>query len=135
MNEIEIRAVEPILSQFRSHNIQVSAKVDINERIKEQLESNPVLVYMKGTPDFPQCGFSGQTVAALKAIGRPFSYVNIFDDPEIREGLKTYSNWPTFPQLYVDGELVGGCDIVVEMYHSGELQKLLTETDASNDEG
>ena len=135
MNEIEIRAVEPILSQFCSHNIQVSTKVDINERIKEQLESNPVLVYMKGTPDFPQCGFSGQTVAALKAIGRPFSYVNIFDDPEIREGLKTYSNWPTFPQLYVDGELVGGCDIVVEMYHSGELQKLLTETDASNDEG
>ena len=135
MNEVEIRPVEPILSQFCSHNIQVSTKVDINERIKEQLESNPVLVYMKGTPDFPQCGFSGQTVAALKAIGRPFSYVNIFDDPEIREGLKTYSNWPTFPQLYVDGELVGGCDIVVEMYHSGELQKLLTETDASNDEG
>ena len=134
MNDIEIRAVEPILSQFCSHYNQVSAKVDINERIKEQLDSNPVLVYMKGTPDFPQCGFSGQTVAALKAIGRPFSYVNIFDDPEIREGLKTYSNWPTFPQLYVDGELVGGCDIVVEMYHSGELKKLLTETGASNDE-
>jgi len=108
--------------------------VDINERIKEQLENNPVLVYIKGTPDFPQCGFSGQTVAALKAIGRPFSYVNIFDDPEIREGLKTYSNWPTFPQLYVDGELVGGCDIVIEMYESGELQKLLSETGASNDE-
>ena len=134
MNDIEIRAVEPTLSQFCSHYIQVSAKVDINERIKEQLESNPVLVYMKGTPDFPQCGFSGQTVAALKAIGRPFSYVNIFDDPEIREGLKTYSNWPTFPQLYVDGELVGGCDIVIEMYESGELKKLLTETGASNDE-
>lgn len=134
MNDIEIRAVEPTLSQFCSHYIQVSAKVDINERIKEQLDSNPVLVYMKGTPDFPQCGFSGQTVAALKAIGRPFSYVNIFDDPEIREGLKTYSNWPTFPQLYVDGELVGGCDIVIEMYESGELKKLLTETGASNDE-
>jgi monothiol glutaredoxin len=110
----------------------VSEKVDINERIKEQLESNPVLVYIKGTPDFPQCGFSGQTVAALKAIGRPFSYINIFDDPEIREGLKTYSNWPTFPQLYVDGELVGGCDIVIEMYESGELKKLLTEKDAAN---
>ena len=108
--------------------------MDINERIKEQLENNPVLVYIKGTPDFPQCGFSGQTVAALKAIGKPFSYVNIFDDPEIREGLKTYSNWPTFPQLYVDGELVGGCDIVIEMYESGELQKLLSETGASNDE-
>jgi len=134
LNDIEIRAVEPILSQFCSHYNQVSAKVDINERIKEQLDSNPVLVYMKGTPDFPQCGFSGQTVAALKAIGRPFSYVNIFDDPEIREGLKTYSNWPTFPQLYVDGELVGGCDIVIEMYESGELKKLLTETGASNDD-
>jgi len=134
LNDIEIRAVEPILSQFCSHYIQVSAKVDINERIKEQLDSNPVLVYMKGTPDFPQCGFSGQTVAALKAIGRPFSYVNIFDDPEIREGLKTYSNWPTFPQLHVDGELVGGCDIVIEMYESGELKKLLTETGASNDD-
>ncbi len=109
--------------------------MDVNERIKEQLDSNPVMVYIKGTPDFPQCGFSGQTVAALKSIGRPFAYVNIFDDPEIREGLKAYSNWPTFPQLYVDGELIGGCDIIVEMYHSGELQKLLTETTASNDEG
>jgi monothiol glutaredoxin len=134
LNDIDLRTVEPILSQFGSHYIQVSAIVDINERIKEQLENNPVLVYIKGTPDFPQCGFSGQTVAALKAIGRPFSYVNIFDEPEIREGLKTYSNWPTFPQLYVDGELVGGCDIIVEMYHSGELQKLLAETAASTDE-
>ncbi len=114
--------------------MKASIQVDVNERIKEQLENNPVLLYMKGTPDFPQCGFSGQTVAALKAIGKPFAYVNIFEDPEIREGLKTYSNWPTFPQLYVDGELVGGCDIVVEMYHSGELQKLLAETPAPNDE-
>ena len=99
--------------------------MDVNERIKDQLESNPVLLYMKGTPDFPQCGFSGQTVAALKAIGRPFAYVNIFEDQEIREGLKTYSNWPTFPQLYIDGELIGGADIVVEMYHSGELKQAL----------
>jgi monothiol glutaredoxin len=99
--------------------------VDVNDRIKDQIESNPVLLYMKGTPDFPQCGFSGQTVAALKAIGKPFAYVNIFEDPEIREGLKAYSNWPTFPQLYVNGELVGGCDIVVEMYQSGELKSLI----------
>lgn len=104
--------------------------MDVNTRIEEQLKTNPVLLYMKGTPDFPQCGFSGQTVAALNAVGKPFAYVNIFEDPEIREGLKTYSNWPTFPQLYVNGELVGGCDIVVEMYHSGELQKLLNEQDA-----
>lgn len=101
--------------------------VDVNERIEEQLKSNKVMLYMKGTPDFPQCGFSGQTVAALKAIGKPFAYVNIFEDPEIREGLKAYSKWPTFPQLYVKGELIGGCDIVVDMYHSGELQNLLAE--------
>ena len=101
--------------------------MDVNERIKDQIQTNPVLLYMKGTPDFPQCGFSGQTVAALKAIGKPFAYVNIFEDPEIREGLKAYSNWPTFPQLYVNGELIGGCDIVVEMYQSGELKSLLGE--------
>lgn len=99
--------------------------MEINDRIKEQLDSNPVLLYMKGTPDFPQCGFSGQTVAALNAIGDPYTTVNILEDPEIREGMKVFSNWPTFPQLYVNGELVGGCDIVVEMYHSGELQSLI----------
>jgi monothiol glutaredoxin len=134
LNDIDFRRVGYILGQSASHHIKASIQVDVNERIKEQLESNPVLLYMKGTPDFPQCGFSGQTVAALKAIGKPFAYVNIFEDPEIREGLKTYSNWPTFPQLYVDGELIGGCDIIVEMYHSGELQKLLSESAAANDE-
>jgi monothiol glutaredoxin len=99
--------------------------VDVNERIEEQLKAHDVLLYMKGTPDFPQCGFSGQTVAALNAIGKPFAFVNIFEDQEIREGLKVYSNWPTFPQLYVKGELIGGSDIVVEMYNSGELKELL----------
>ena len=103
--------------------------MEVKERIEEQLNTNQVLLYMKGTPDFPQCGFSGQTVAALKAIGKPFAYVNIFEDPEIREGLKAYSNWPTFPQLYVKGELIGGCDIVIEMFHSGELQNLLSEAE------
>jgi monothiol glutaredoxin len=101
--------------------------VDVKERIEDQLSTNDILLYMKGTPDFPQCGFSGQTVAALKAIGKPFAFVNIFEDPEIRDGLKTYSNWPTFPQLYVKGELVGGCDIIIEMYNSGELKSLLDE--------
>ena len=101
--------------------------MDVNARIKEQLESHDVLLYMKGTPDFPQCGFSGQTIAALNAIGKPYSYVNIFEDQEVREGLKAYSDWPTFPQLYVKGELVGGCDIVIEMYHSGELKTLLEQ--------
>ena len=109
--------------------------MDVNDRIKDQIEKNPVLLYMKGTPDFPQCGFSGQTVAALKAVGKPFAYVNIFEDPEIREGLKAYSNWPTFPQLYINGELIGGADIVVEMFNSGELKDLLAtdESPAAND--
>lgn len=99
--------------------------MNVNERIEEQLKDNPILLYMKGTPDFPQCGFSGQVVAVMKACGKNFAYVNILEDQEIREGLKVYSNWPTFPQLYVNGELIGGCDIVVEMYQSGELQKEL----------
>ena len=101
--------------------------MDVNERIEEQLKSHDVLLYMKGTPDFPQCGFSGQTVAALNAVGKPYASVNISEDPEIREGLKVYSNWPTFPQLYVKGELIGGCDIVIDMYNSGELEKVIEE--------
>jgi monothiol glutaredoxin len=96
------------------------------ERIKSQLASSPVTLYMKGTPDFPQCGFSAQAVGALRACRANFSHVNIFEDPEVREALKTYSNWPTFPQLYVNGELVGGCDIIIEMYKSGELKQLLS---------
>lgn len=103
---------------------------ELKKRIEDQLGSNNVLLYMKGSPDFPQCGFSGQAVAALNAIGKPYAYVNIFEDPDVREGLKEFSNWPTFPQLYVKGELVGGCDIMVEMYHSGELQKLIEEAAA-----
>ena len=99
--------------------------VDVNSRIEEQLNAHDVLLYMKGTPDFPQCGFSGQAVAALNAIGKPYAFVNIFEDEEIRQGLKAYSNWPTFPQLYVKGELIGGSDIVIEMYNSGELKELL----------
>ena len=103
--------------------------MDVKERIKEQIGNNAVLLYMKGTPDFPQCGFSAQTVAALKACGAEFAHVNIFEDPELRDALKAYSNWPTFPQLYVRGELIGGCDIAMEMYESGELQALLGEPD------
>ena len=99
--------------------------MDVNERIESQLRSHPVLLYMKGTPDFPQCGFSAQTVTALRTVGTPFAYVNIFEDPEIREALKVYSNWPTYPQLYVNGELIGGCDIALEMYQSGELKTVV----------
>lgn len=100
---------------------------NVNARIEEQLNAHAILLYMKGSPDFPQCGFSGQAVQALNAVGQPYSYVNVFDDPEIREGLKLYSNWPTFPQLYVKGELIGGSDIVIEMYRSGELKTLLDD--------
>jgi monothiol glutaredoxin len=99
--------------------------MDVNDRIKKQLDTYPVLLYMKGTPDFPQCGFSAKTVSVLRAAGAKFAYINIFEDPEIREGLKAYSNWPTFPQLYVKGKLVGGCDIVASLHESGELEGVL----------
>ncbi len=100
--------------------------MDVVEKIKAELGSSPVVLFMKGTPDFPQCGFSAQTVAALRAVGADFKHVNIFEEPEIREALKRYSNWPTYPQLYVNGELIGGCDITLEMYQSGELKTLLS---------
>lgn len=103
---------------------------DTTRRIRDQLASAPVVLFMKGTPDFPQCGFSAQTVAALRAVNAKFGHVNIFEDPELREALKAYSHWPTYPQLYVNGELIGGCDIVVEMYRSGELQSLLQQAGA-----
>ncbi len=105
--------------------------MDVTDRIKQHLENNSVVLFMKGTPDFPQCGFSAQAVAALRACGSDFAAVNIFEDPELREALKNYSNWPTYPQLYIGGELIGGCDIVVEMYHSGELARLLEGTNAA----
>jgi len=97
----------------------------INERIEEQLNSNAILLYMKGTPYFPQCGFSSKVVQILQACEVEFAYVNILEDNEIREGLKVYSSWPTFPQLYVNAELVGGADILIEMFENGELKTLL----------
>jgi monothiol glutaredoxin len=104
--------------------------MDVNDRIRKELTSAPVVLFMKGNPDFPQCGFSAQTVSALRHVGAQFHYVNIFDDPELREALKRHSNWPTYPQLYVKGELIGGCDIALEMYRSGELKRLLQEAGA-----
>lgn len=100
--------------------------MSIMDTIKEQVEGNSILLYMKGTPQQPQCGFSARTVQALMACGERFAYINILENPELRENLKVYSSWPTFPQLYVDGELVGGCDIVTEMFESGELQKVIS---------
>jgi len=99
--------------------------MNVIERIKDQLENHPVVLYMKGTPDFPQCGFSGKTVQVLDACHAKYMYVNIFEDLELREALKEYSNWPTYPQLYIGGELVGGCDIVTDLYSKGELAKML----------
>ena len=93
--------------------------------IKEQIESNPILLYMKGSPAAPQCGFSAQTVQCLIACGERFAYVDILSNPEIRATLPGYANWPTFPQLYVNGELIGGCDIVTEMFEAGELEPLI----------
>src|SRR5450755_257027 len=104
--------------------------MDVVQKIKLELDSAPVVLFMKGTPDFPQCGFSAQTVAALRAVGADFKHINIFEEPEMREALKRYSNWPTYPQLYVNGELLGGCDIALEMYRNGELKKLLSEAGA-----
>ena len=104
--------------------------MDVVERIKAELASSPVVLFMKGTPDFPQCGFSAQTAGALRALKASYRHVNIFEEPQLREALKAYSNWPTYPQLYVKGELVGGCDIVTEMYKSGELKALLQDAGA-----
>lgn len=100
---------------------------DIKEVIAQQVRENPVVLYMKGTPQFPQCGFSMRTSQALGGCGVKFAYVNVLEDEGIRQGIKDFGNWPTIPQLYVNGELVGGCDIVMEMYQSGDLQKLLQE--------
>ena len=99
--------------------------MSVIERIKDQLENNPVVLYMKGSPDFPQCGFSGQVVQILGACKAKYISVNIFEDPELREALKDYSNWPTYPQLYINAELVGGCDIIIDLYKKGELVTLL----------
>ena len=100
--------------------------MDIKERIKQQVTGSPVVLYMKGTPQFPQCGFSALAVQVLNACGvKEFASVNVLADAEIRQGIKEYANWPTIPQLYINGEFVGGSDIVKEMYESGELQKML----------
>lgn len=102
--------------------------MEVTERIKQHLGTAPVVLFMKGTPDFPQCGFSAQTVAMLRHLGTSFHAVNIFDDLELRDELKRFSNWPTYPQLYVNGELIGGCDIAMQMMQSGELKQLLDQT-------
>ena len=100
---------------------------DVNTAIENEIKSQDVVVFMKGTPQFPMCGFSGQVVQILNYLGVPFKGVNVLDDMAIRDGIKAFSNWPTIPQIYVKGEFVGGCDITREMFQSGELQTFLSE--------
>ena len=105
--------------------------MDITETIESQVKENKILLYMKGSPNLPQCGFSAKTVEALMACGEKFAYVDVLSNPEIRENLPKFANWPTFPQLWVKGELVGGCDIVTEMHANGELQPLIKDAASS----
>ena len=100
----------------------------IIEEIKSVVEENNIVIFMKGSPDAPQCGFSMRTAEALKACNADFTYVDVIADPETRSNLPKYSNWPTFPQIFIKGELVGGCDIVMEMFQQGELQKLIEKS-------
>lgn len=104
--------------------------MDIIETIKEQIESNAILLYMKGSPNAPQCGFSQRATQALMACGEKFAFVDILQNPDIRANLPAYANWPTFPQLWIDGELVGGCDIISELHESGELQTMVKDAAA-----
>ena len=100
---------------------------DAISKIDEKVKNNKVMVYMKGTPDFPQCGFSAHTVEILKSYGLPFASDDVLADPAVRDGIKRYSNWPTIPQVYINGEFVGGCDIVREMHATGDLHKLMDQ--------
>ena len=105
--------------------------MDVLDRIDQQVKGNAVVIYMKGTPQFPMCGFSSRAAAALQDCGEKFAYVNVLSDPEIFENLPRYADWPTFPQIYINGELIGGCDITLEMHASGDLQKMVKEAAAN----
>ncbi|MFT4808693.1 MAG: monothiol glutaredoxin [Paraglaciecola sp.] len=120
------------LSPDPYHNqiLNESRYMDTIEKIKQQIEENPIILYMKGSPKLPNCGFSAQATQALMSCGEQFAYVDILQNPDIRAELPKYADWPTFPQLWVDGELVGGCDIIMEMTQQGELQTLIKESAA-----
>ena len=105
--------------------------MDIMETIKQQVEGAPIVLYMKGTPQFPMCGFSARVVEILKAVGAEYHSYNVLEEPELRANLPKYANWPTFPQLYINGDLVGGCDITMAMYENGELQNAVKDAMAS----
>ena len=101
------------------------------ERIRSHLESNRIVLFMKGSPAAPECGFSARVVSALRACRASFAHVDVLDDPELRQAIKCYSNWPTIPQLYIEGELIGGCDIVMDMFRSGDLSRLVRQANAT----
>jgi monothiol glutaredoxin len=105
--------------------------MDVLDRIRKTVSDNPVVLYMKGTPQFPMCGFSSRAAQALKTVGAQFASVNVLEDPEVRANLPRYSNWPTFPQLFINGELIGGCDILLELQDSGELAQMVKEASRS----
>jgi monothiol glutaredoxin len=109
--------------------------MDVLDRIDQQVKNNPVVIYMKGTPQMPQCGFSSRAAEALGSTGVPFAYVNVLQDPDIFQNLPRYADWPTFPQIYIDGELVGGCDITLEMHQSGELKTMMEQAAATAEGG
>jgi monothiol glutaredoxin len=99
----------------------------IMERIRRDVESNDILIYMKGTADFPQCGFSAATIEAFNALGVPYATRNVLEDPELRQAIKEFSNWPTIPQVYVKGQFIGGCDIVTDLFQRGELKEIVEQ--------
>ena len=101
--------------------------MSIQDWIKNEVDTNDVVLFMKGTPNFPQCGFSGQVVQILDYVGAPYKGINVLEDDDLRQGIKEFTNWPTIPQLYVKGEFVGGCDIIKEMFESGELKEFMAE--------
>ncbi len=111
----------------RPFEISEISKMDVIENIRQTVQDNPIVLFMKGTPQFPMCGFSSRAVHALKTAGAQFASVNVLENPEIRANLPRYSNWPTFPQLFIHGELIGGCDITMELYESGELDRLVKD--------
>lgn len=102
-------------------------KETVIEKIKSQIAQNSILLYMKGTPKMPQCGFSAHVVTAIDTYGKPFAFINILENPDIRAALPKYANWPTFPQLYINGELIGGCDIILELHENGELKEIIDQ--------
>jgi monothiol glutaredoxin len=118
-------------SSLTPTGVKGSSMSGINDYIDNEVKGNDVVLFMKGTPGFPQCGFSGQVVQILDYIGADYKGVNVLDSAELRQGIKEYSNWPTIPQLYVKGEFVGGCDIIREMFQAGELQTFLVEKGVS----